>query len=173
MGMEPVVVANRALEKSIDMPQTAENPIQLVDLSDEPERFFELLPADWAIELAPYWPEYRGQAQIYGLVEAGQVIAGGVVFMTVTRDIMAYGTAAKGWLDRGYRYIGFLFVAENRRKEGLGSRWLRELQARTPAQAYWLAIDDHGLLSFYQKLGFRLAEKVWNVDTEEWILAAP
>lgn len=144
--------------------------IELLDLTSQPSVFFDFLPEDWQIEIIPFWPGYEKNAHIYALAEDGRVIAGGIIFTTVSPDTIGYRDIARVWFDRGYRYMGFIYVDENRRKEGLGSKWVNSIRSQHPDWKFWLAIDEYGLSKFYEKLGFEIAQEVLNADQPEWIL---
>jgi GNAT superfamily N-acetyltransferase len=143
---------------------------ELVDLTAAPGRFFDILPDDWRVEIEPFWLEYRETSWIYGLDEGGKIIAGGIVFSGVSPDTKGYYETAQQWLDKGYLYMGFIYVDEDRRGEGLGSLWVNKVKEHNPKQKYWLAIDEYGLSKFYQKLGFRIVEEVRNGADPEWVL---
>jgi len=144
--------------------------INLLDLTSTPRRFFDILPQDWRIEIEPYWSNYKNNSFVYGLVENDQVVAGGIVFTIVSPDTRGYFDVAQKWLDQGYRYIGFIYVDENRRNEGMGSLWLKKVKELNPNQKYWLAIDEYGLARFYMKHGFSVIQEVQNKEATEWIL---
>ena len=144
--------------------------IELEDLTAAPERFFNILPSDWRIEIEPYWLEYAVDCRIYGLSENDVIIAGGIVFTSVSPDTRGYHDVAQKWFQRGYHYMGFIFVQEHRRGEGLGTLWIKKVKALNRNQKYWLAIDEKGLSAFYQRLGFKIAQEVRNEDATEWIL---
>jgi GNAT superfamily N-acetyltransferase len=144
--------------------------VELLDITSAPKRFFNILPADWRIEIEPYWLEYSGDCRIYGLNENESIIGGGIVFSTVSPDTRGYRDIAQRWLDRGYLYLGFIYVIEHRRGEGLGTLWIKEVKALNDEQRFWLSIDDKGLSSFYQRLGFKIVQEVQNAGEPEWIL---
>ena len=156
--------------------------MQLIDLTKTPKLFFDILTSDWRSGIEPFWKEYATNATIYGLVENkqacptevsfGRVIAGAILFSTVSPDTKGYHKIAQHWLDKDYLYLAFVFVAENRRSEGLGSLLINKIKEQLPTQKFWLAIEDHRLLNFYQLLGFQFAQKVQNDDVEEWILVS-
>lgn len=144
--------------------------VELEDLTAEPERFFEILPADWSIEIEPCWPEYESDSRIYGLRENDAIIAGGIIFTSVSPDTRGYRDIAQKWFDRGYKYLGFIYVNALRRNEGLGTLWIRKVKELDTNQKYWLSIDEKGLSVFYERLGFKTAQDVQNEGAPEWIL---
>lgn len=101
----------------------------------------------------------------------GEVMAGGLVFSVVSPDTRCYGPLAREWFDRGYLYLGFIWVREQHRGAGIGSLWLRELYRYYPGQKFWLAIEEERLEHFYQKNGFRLVAETSAAGYPEWIMA--
>lgn len=144
--------------------------IELLDLTSQPSDFFNFLPEDWRVEIEPHWSDYAGNSHIFALAENHHVIAGGIVFSTVSPDTRGYEEIAKKWFGRGFRYMGFIYVDEYRRKEGLGSMWVNSVRMLHPDWKFWLAIDEYGLSEFYNKLGFEIVQEVQNGDQTEWIL---
>lgn len=145
----------------------------LKDLTNSSETFFSILPQDWADGIVPYWAEYNDSAKVYCVLEDDKVVAGGIVFSTVSPDTKGYAEIAQSWFDKGYLYIAFLYVSPEQRGRGLGSFWFKELKKLKPNQHYWLAIEEHALSGFYAPLGFEERELVMNNGTQEWILAEP
>jgi GNAT superfamily N-acetyltransferase len=145
--------------------------VELLDITAAPKRFFDILPPDWRVEIEPHWFEYSSECRIYGLNENESIIGGGIVFSTVSPDTRGYREIAQRWLDRGYLYLGFIYVIEHRRSEGLGTLWIKEVKALNDEQRFWLSIDDKVLSSFYQRLGFKIVQEVQNAGEPEWILA--
>jgi GNAT superfamily N-acetyltransferase len=143
---------------------------QFVDLTHSHQRFFEILPSDWSAEIAPFWDAYATNTRIFGVLENDLVVAGAIVFSTVSPDTQGYAKEAQSWFDKGYLYIAFLFVSSDYRGKGLGSFWVEELRKAMPAQSFWLAIDDPELTNFYEPLGFNIQQEVLNDGTPEWIL---
>lgn len=144
--------------------------IELQELTSQPSVFFDFLPEDWRAEIEPFWRDYAQNSYIFALAENGRIIAGGIVFTTVSPDTRGYSKIAREWLDRGYKYMGFIYVDEIRRQEGLGSRWVNDIRLLHPDWKFWLAIDDYGLSKFYKKLGFEIVQEIQNDDRPEWIL---
>ena len=61
----------------------------------------------------------------------------------------------KNGSNKGYLYVGFIFVIEERRQQNLGSIWLDNLKKMYPNQKFWLTIEDLKLDTFYVKNGFK------------------
>lgn len=144
--------------------------IHFTDISSDPERFFDLLPPDWREGIEPYWPSYKDHTRVLILEDEDEVVAGGLVFSDVSPDTICYGTLAKQWFDRGYLYLGFIWVKQQCRGKGLGSLWLKELQQHYPGQKYWLAIEEEHLKNFYQKNGYLVAAETTAAGYPEWIM---
>ncbi len=144
--------------------------IKLIDYTEMPAMFFDFLPKDWRMEIEPYWPKYNKKAWIYCLVENSEIIAGGIVFSEVSPDTLAYSNVARSWFDKGYLYMGFIYVKESRRNQGLGSLWIEKVKSLNQSQLYWLAIDTFSLSNFYQKLGYEVVQEVVHDGQAEWIL---
>jgi GNAT superfamily N-acetyltransferase len=150
---------------------SAPEGLRLVDRTDDPARYFALLPADWQEGIVPHWAAYRGAARVYTLEAGATLLGGGIVFDRMAPDTLAYEETARVWFERGYRYVGFLWIDETQRGRGLGSRWLELLRERFPGQGFWLSVEDEGLVPFYEHNGFRRAGAVRGDDGEEWILS--
>ncbi len=142
-----------------------------VDLTNQPEDFFQLLPEEWRVEIAPVWPNYEDSSRIFCVKEANEVLAGGIVFGSVSPDTQGYATIAQAWFDKGYLYFGFLFVSPDHRGKGLGRFWMEELRKAVPNQHFWLAIEDADLVKFYEPHGFTVRQEVDNEGTKERILS--
>lgn len=146
------------------------NKWQFKEISATSELFFELLPDDWRSEVAPVWPQLCASTQIYGVFEQTQIIAGGIVFAEVSPDMQYAASYARQWHQQGYKYIGFVWVHPLFRGLKIGSFWLRQLFVNQPRQKFWLTVEEHGLIDFYQKNGFTLQQALQNADTTEWVL---
>ena len=144
---------------------------RLVDSTQQPESFFNALPADWQEGIVPYWADYQHTARIFTFQSGTEILGGGIVFSTVSPDTQeVYQQEAQRWFDEGYLYIGFLWFSEQHRGKQLGTKWLEQVFARHPRQKFWLAIDEFRLSSFYIRNGFSLIEKIESAEGEEWVL---
>lgn len=144
--------------------------IKFVKLPGNPEAFFNILPADWKKEIAPVWEQYAPEADIYVLIDGDQIVAGGVVAHGMPIDMAHFFHEVSEWVDQSYRYIGYLWVIENRRKQHLGSLWLRELAKHDPKTKYWLTIEEENLGHFYLSNGFHMVKKLQKGNITEWLL---
>ncbi len=138
-------------------------------LNDHHHSFFDMLPMDWQQEIVPFWDDYEDSSTIYVIEQNKQIIGGGIVFTTCPPDIDYYKTEAKEWFDNGYNYLGFIWIAENKRNMNLGSFWLEELKKSNPNQSYWLLIEEDHLHRFYQKNGFVLNKTIVHNHSPEWL----
>lgn len=134
---------------------------------EKPEEFFNLLPEDWKEGLVPVWGQYADSSEIWVLKEKDTIIAGGIVFSVMPPDLYAFLSEAKALLDRGSRYLGFIWVVPEQRGRGLGSAWLKALFAHYPKVSFWLTIEEEGLKHFYRQNGFML--KGYHKEPEEWL----
>jgi diamine N-acetyltransferase len=142
----------------------------LKEVTEEPSLFFNILPHDWKEDIVPVWGEYHRKAHIYTIGQGDETWGGGIVFETTSPDMLYNRAAAESYFERGYLYLGFIWVKESMRGKQLGSHWLQLLFQKLPEQKYWLTIEDHGLAKFYEKNGFRLDQKLDNHGVEEWVM---
>ena len=142
---------------------------QFEKLKSNPNQFFDILPEDWQDEIIPFWDDYKNTASIYVIKEDSHVIAGGILFSTCSPDILYFKKEAQTWFKNGFLYIGFLWVAEDKRNNNLGSFWLDELKRQLPNQKLWLLIEEERLHSFYLKNDFKLDKTIKNNDHLEWL----
>ena len=140
-------------------------------LTDNLHLFFDLLPSDWQNEIVPHWNQYKNSSSIYCIEEDNKIIGGGIVFSKCPPDIEYYKEEAKQWFDNGYLYLGFIWIAEDKRNKNLGSFWLDELKKRDPNQNYWLMTEEKHLHRFYQKNEFSLMKTIINDQSQEWLYA--
>lgn len=134
------------------------------------ETFFPILSESWQENIVPYWDQYKGNANIYGLFDGANLMAGGIVFSTCSPDMFYNPEEARNWLDKGYLYIGFLWVPEAYRGKKLGSEWLYLLIQRFPEQKFWLTVEEEDLIQFYKKNRFKLIKSLKNGEDTDWLL---
>lgn len=138
---------------------------------EEDHQFFNILPQDWQDEIVPHWSRYKESSDIYILIENDEIIGGGIIFSTCPPDIDYYRDEAQQWFNDGYLYLGFIWIAENKRNMNLGSFWLDELKKQNLNQSYWLLIEEEHLHRFYQKNDFTLIKTIVNDHNPEWLYA--
>lgn len=130
-------------------------------------QFFEILPTDWQESILPFWDAYKNSTKCYVLLENDKLIAGGLVFSECPPDMLYAQEEANNWFKKGYLYLGFIYVLEEKRGNNLGSLWLSYLKNLFPEQKYWLTIEDLGLHGFYSKNGFTKVKTLTNNGDEE------
>ena len=133
--------------------------------------FFKILPKDWHEGIEPFWDTYKATTKGYLLIENNQIIAGGLVFYKWPPDMKYAEDEATIWITRGYLYVGFIYVIEERRQQNLGSVWLDNLKKTYPNQKFWLTIEDLKLDTFYTKNGFKRIKSLNNNGVEELLYA--
>lgn len=138
-------------------------------LESKPGLFFDLLPNDWQELIVPHWHRYENSSSIYVIEEKDKIIGGGIVFTTSPPDIQYFKTEAQFWFDKGYHYLGFIWICEERRGANLGSFWMNQLKLFNPTQKYWLLIEEEHLHRFYKKNGFILESTVLQNGNTEWL----
>ncbi len=136
----------------------------------DPNHFFKLLPASWTGQLLEVWEYYTLKSELFVLVSEGKIVAGGLVVKGLPEDMQHFLQEAMFWSSQGYLYIGYLWVVEEYRNHGLGSKWLQALLAYYPKKRFWLAVEEEGLQKFYLANGFRLVKELANGNDVEWIL---
>lgn len=129
--------------------------------------FFKILPKDWQEGIVPYWENYKKTTKGYILIDNNEIIAGGLVFSTCPPDMLYNKGEAETWIEKGYLYVGFIFVIEEKRQQNLGSVWLDNLKKTYPNQKFWLTIEDIKLDAFYIKNGFKRIKTLNNNGLEE------
>lgn len=140
------------------------------EINPRHKEFFQMLPRDWEQIIRVIWDKVKATSTIYAIVEAGSIIAGGIVFTEKLPEMTQF-ELKKGqpYFDLGYGYIGFLWVSENRRNEQLGSKWLSLLKQQDQKQGFWLTIEEAGLKKFYEKNGFKTIAESEDKENTEWL----
>ena len=137
------------------------------NFTSKAQLFFETLPNDWQETIIPFWEELKQTTQVYVLVEDHVIVAGGLIFSKCPPDMMYYENEAKKWFQKGYLYLGFIYVDETKRNRNLGSLWLDNVKKEYPKNGFWLAIEDENLDKFYVRNGFKKVATVKNVELSE------
>lgn len=142
---------------------------ELVELKTNHQLFFDILPKDWQHAIVPFWDDYSSTAKIFVFFEGSDVVAGGILFYTMPPDLVWNKKNLQSWFDQGYVYIGFLYVAEHKRHQKLGSLWIEKIKGLMPKQQFWLVIEEEDLGKFYEKHHFIKEQTIVNEDTIEWV----
>ena len=96
--------------------------------------FFKILPNDWQENVAPVWESIKETTRGYLLLDNDKIIAGGLVFSKCPPDMLYAENEVDLWFNKGYLYLGFIYVIEERRQQNLGSIWLDNLKKIFPNQ---------------------------------------
>lgn len=139
------------------------------ELKNNPQQFFEILPQDWQYEIVPFWDDVKTDAKIYIIEDRNVIIGGGIVFYKSPPDFEYFETQAKSLFEKGYFYLGFIWIQEDQRNKNLGSFWLDQLKAKNRQQKYFLLTEEENLQHFYEKNGFSRIKSVQNRDHLEWL----
>lgn len=137
------------------------------ELETNPQEFFEILPQDWQDEIVPFWNDFTTDAKIYSLEDNTNIIGGGIVFYKSPPNFKYFESEAKDWFDKGYLYLGFIWIAEEHRNKNLGSFWLDQLKTQNINRHFFLLTEEDYLQHFYEKNGFIRVKSVQNEDHEE------
>ena len=129
--------------------------------------FFNMLPLDWQESILPFWDVYKNSTKCYVLLDDEKLLAGGLVFSKCPPDMLYAKEEANVWFDKGYLYLGFIYVLEEKRGQNLGSLWLSHLKNKFPKQKYWLTIEDEALHGFYTKNDFLKVKTLDNNGQKE------
>jgi len=138
--------------------------------SEQANSFLEILPVDWQEEIVPFWENYKKTTSIYVLEENNQILAGGLIFSECPPDMEFFKIEAQEFFEKGYFYLGFLWVPEHLRNHNLGTLWLNALKQLDPNQKYWLTIEEEKLRYFYEKNEFEYCQLVQNKLIKEQLL---
>ena len=132
------------------------------------EEAFSLYPQDWKDVLLPVWPLYAENARVYALLDEKSIVTLGILFYGNAPEMQAFPEMSARLFKEGKPYIGFLYTLPEYRGRGYASLWLTELKNRIPGSAFWLTVEDPGLIPFYEANGFILSGK--STHQEEWLL---
>lgn len=144
--------------------------IQFIELSENVDSFFKILPTDWKSIIQPHWIQYKTSSTVYAIKENDEIIAGGIVFTNKFPGITEFEQQFLNLIEDNYYYLGFLWVAEHKRNKNLATFWLDTIKKTYPNQKFWLTIEEEKLKYFYEKNGFKIISESKNLDYKEWIL---
>lgn len=120
-----------------------------------PDQFLAAMPEDWRADFHLYLESCANRMELFVITDNGQIIAGGIVMNGLPPEMKLFEKDIKPFIEKGYLYIGFLFVATEYRKQNIGSTWLSHIMKMFGTQGFWLTVEDPGLITFYEKNGFR------------------
>lgn len=104
----------------------------------EAEMFRRMLPKDWQ-KVLPKDLEKCAPAIFYVGTSKGQISVGAILFLETAPVGELSPLLQKQLFHDGFKYIGYLFVPENKRGRGFGSRFLDEMTRLYPK--LWLTCD--------------------------------
>ena len=104
--------------------------MEFINYTTKAHAFFEMLPSDWQDTIVPFWNDLKSTTQLFVLYENETIIAGGLVFSKCPPDLFYYEKEANKWFEKGYLYLGFIFVDEKQRNRNLGSFWLENIKKK-------------------------------------------
>ncbi len=132
--------------------------------------FFNMLPEDWKEIISAIWDKVKNTATIYAILDNESISAAGIIFTEKLPEMTDFELKnGQPLFDKGYTYIGFLWVSENRRNEQLGSKWLSLLKKQDVKQGFWLTIEEAGLKKFYEKNSFQTIAESEDKENIEWL----
>lgn len=139
------------------------------ELKEAPQQFFGILPEEWQEEIVPFWDAYTSDSKIYVIENGNSIIGGGIVFYKSPPHFDYFEKEAEIWFNKGYHYLGFIWISGEYRNRSLGSFWLNQLKAGNPQQQYFLLTEEEHLHLFYLKNGFVCSKTLQNQDHLEWL----
>jgi diamine N-acetyltransferase len=145
--------------------------LKFVGLNSSPELFFSILPVDWKDSIQPVWKDYLFSSDIIAVMYNKEIIAGGIIFSSVSPDMLENYKIAEHWLNLGYKYLAYLFVTPKYQKLGIGTFWLKEIFKKFPSQKFFLTIEDYMLKDFYISNNFKLISELETKEGKNWLLA--
>lgn len=140
------------------------------EITDAPQDFFEILPIEWQQDITDQWLEIESYLRVFIIENENGPQAGGLVFDQMPPDMRLHTHACQQWVDKGFFYLGYIWVNESYRSRKLGSQWISYLRNHYPGQNFWLSIEDIELLPFYEKNGFFVADVLHTPAGMEWVL---
>lgn len=159
---------------------------------DETEAFLQMLPQAWRDELEQWMRRHPGEPELFGVfgceatgtAQTGgtartggprgtaAVLGGGAVFRrSLPPGMEGIRDEASRRLSAGEAYIGFLWVAPQARGRGLGRLWIEEVTRASTGHAFWLTVEDAGLIPFYETCGFISEGERPGAEGPEWLLS--
>ncbi|WGH75739.1 GNAT family N-acetyltransferase [Tenacibaculum tangerinum] len=149
---------------------TTTDAISIAVISDE-IRYFSLLSEEWKKLIVPVWRKYSAYSTIYGLFVNSQLMGGGILFNEMPPYATLFEKNNAVLFQKGYLYLGYVWIVENYRNKGYASTFLSLLKKEKPNQKFWLTIEEENLRYFYEQNGFKMfAESDGIKTTKEWIL---
>ncbi|MER3374609.1 MAG: GNAT family N-acetyltransferase [Allomuricauda sp.] len=135
-----------------------------------PDRFLEAMPENWWADFHFYQEHSKDCMELFVMTEQDKIVAGGIVMEGLPPDMKIFEKRVGPFIEKGYLYIGFLFVVKEYRGQDIGSTWLRCIKGVYGANGFWLTVEEPGLIGFYKKNGFRWEESLTQGQRSEELL---
>lgn len=119
------------------------------------DQFLTAMPEEWRADFQLYMESCADRMELFVITDDRKIIAGGIVMNGLPPEMKRFEKDIKHCIEKGYLYIGYLFVATEYRKQNIGSTWLRHITETFDTQGFWLTVEDARLIEFYEKNGFR------------------
>lgn len=145
------------------------NPSEIIDISENPQSFINILPDHWKSELELNWEEFSPVVKVIGIRLNDQIIGGGLVFSGYTSENDSYLEIAQHYFDNEHLYIGYLWVEPEFRGKNHGDYWLNKVFCMFPDSPFWLSIDDTDLSKFYLRNQFMIEREMMFHGKTDWI----
>ncbi|TYP98723.1 acetyltransferase (GNAT) family protein [Tenacibaculum adriaticum] len=139
------------------------------ELTDS-KKYFNILSEEWKELITPVWQQHASSSNIYGLFLNNELIGGGILFSKMPPFATQFEKDNATLFEKGYLYLGYVWVRENHRNKGYASNFLTLLKNEHPNQKYWLTIEEENLRYFYEQNGFTVYAESENEYPKEWIL---
>jgi GNAT superfamily N-acetyltransferase len=138
------------------------------------DSFTAAMPDDWPPYFQQCIAESRDAMELFVITEKDRIVAGGMVFEGLPADMQVFDDDVRLYIEKGYLYIGYLFVDQAHRGKQLGSLWLTCIKGLYGGKGFWLTVEEPGLREFYEKNGFTWVKSLEKEgDSEELLLREP
>ena len=143
----------------------------LIKVLNDETHYFSILSNEWQELIIPVWKKHKTTSKIVGLYINNQLIGGGILFSKMPPYATNFEKSNAILFEKGYLYIGYIWISEKYRNKGYASAFLTLLKKENPHQKFWLTIEEGNLRYFYEQNGFTMhAESDDITTTKEWIL---
>lgn len=136
----------------IDFDQTGRQFLKWEGSLDE---FLTGMPEEWRLDFCMYLENSVDRMELFTITEQGHILGGGMLFKGLPPEMKIFEKEVEPFVERGYLYIGFLFVVPEYRGQNIGSTWLGCIKTLYGDKGFWLTVEEPGLVSFYEKSGFK------------------
>ncbi|WP_318309258.1 GNAT family N-acetyltransferase [Flagellimonas crocea] len=120
-----------------------------------PDQFLAAMPEEWQWDFYIYLENTVDHMELFAITEQDHILGGGMVFKGLPPEMKIFEKEVETFVERGYLYIGFLFVVPKYRGQHIGSTWLESMKALYSDKGFWLTVEEPSLIEFYEKNGFK------------------